>query len=60
MPGFRAGLNKILGAPETSALLALWEPFCAAIDLGIALDNWYNKRDYVNDDAEGEDTDPGI
>lgn len=60
MPGFRLGLNEILGVTSANALMAVWEPFCTLIDVSIALDNWFNKKDSVDDDAGGEDAAPGI
>lgn len=59
LPGFRIGLNNILGTSEATSLLAVWEPFCAAIDALVAADNWYNKRDQINDDGAGEDVPAG-
>lgn len=58
IPGFRAGLNAIVGADAALALFNTWEPFCLVVDGLIGLDNWYNKQDYVNDDAAGEDIAP--
>lgn len=52
LPGFTSGLNTILGPEDASALILVWEPFCAVVDGLIAADNWYNKKDL-------EDTSPG-
>lgn len=55
LPGFRIGLANILGASEATSLFALWDPLCAAVDILVASDNWFNKLDHVNDDGDGED-----
>jgi hypothetical protein len=51
-PGFTTGLNSILGPEDASAIILVWEPFCAAVDVLVASDNWYNRKDL-------EDTSPG-
>lgn len=56
MPGFRAGVISILGPEAATEILGLWDPLCAAIDVLIGLDNWYNQKDATNDDASGEDS----
>lgn len=58
LPGFRTGLNQILGATTAGDLMALWEPFCALVDTLIAADNYYNQVDRQNDDGAGEDVTP--
>lgn len=57
LPGFRGGITKILGTEDALVLFAVWDPFCAAVDLLIEADNWYNKRDTVedNDGTDSED-----
>jgi hypothetical protein len=57
IPGFRAGINRILGTDDALALLAVWDPFCAVVDLLISADDWYNKRDATTpSETGGEDT----
>lgn len=55
LPGFRLGLNQILGVEAANSLFAVWTPLCEAVDVLIAADNWYNKFDRANDDGAGED-----
>lgn len=55
LPGFRAGLNQIVGPDAALALFNTWDPFCIVVDGLIGLDNWYNKQDHAKDDASGED-----
>lgn len=56
LPGFRAGVISVLGPEAATNILGLWDPLCAAIDVLIGLDNWYNQRDTADDDSTGEDT----
>lgn len=58
LPGFRLGLINIMGTETATSLLALWDPFCALVDVLVASDNYYNQKDYQNDDGTGEDTTP--
>jgi hypothetical protein len=50
------GLAQILGPEEANTLFALWDPFCAAIDLLVETDNFFNQFDTDNDDGDGEDS----
>lgn len=45
IPGFRAGLNRILGPTAGTELWGFWEPFCQYVESLIALDDYFNKRD---------------
>lgn len=56
IPGFKVGLNKILGTSQADALMAVWEPLCALVDTLIAADNYFNQVDRQDDDGAGEDT----
>lgn len=57
LPGFRSGMNNILGADAGSAFFAVWEPLCAFVDILISTDDWYNKKDNtVPNEVGGEDT----
>lgn len=58
MPGFRTGLDAILGSDTAGDLLDAFEPFCALIDFLVARDNWYNQKDHTDDDTAGEDAAP--
>jgi hypothetical protein len=56
IPGFATGLKTILGAEVYNDFLGVWTPLCTFVDSLIALDNWYNQLDPVDDDGQGEDT----
>lgn len=56
LPGFRAGVNRILGSDTAGSFFVLWDPLCAFVDGLVGLDNWYNQFDRQNDDSDGEDT----
>lgn len=58
IPGFRAGLNTILGTTVTTNLYVVWTPLCTFIDNLVSIDNWFNQKDQVDDDAAGEDFEP--
>jgi len=58
LPGFRLGLNKILGPADAASLVAVWEPLCIFVDFLLATDDWYNKRDATLPDAEGSEDEP--
>lgn len=45
IPGFRAGLRRIIGAAPADELWGFWEPFCQYVESLIALDDYFNKRD---------------
>lgn len=55
LPGFQAGVIKILGSDTAGSFFALWNPLCEFVDGLVSLDNWYNQKDYQNDDSDGED-----
>lgn len=56
LPGFRTGLDKILGTGNAAALFDVWEPLCAVVDGIIAGDDYYNRKDHKDTDSSGEDT----
>ena len=58
LPGFRAGLNTILGEGIATDFFALWDPLCAFVDGLIGLDNWYNQIDATAEVPSGEDVTP--
>lgn len=55
LPGFRAGLDRILGGENGAQLWALFDPLCALVDTLIATDNYFNQKDRQEDDGTGED-----
>ena len=59
LPGFRAGLDKILSPTVSAELFGFWEPCCQYIESLIALDDYWNKRDAtLPDAAEGDEDGP--
>lgn len=58
LPGFRIGLNTIMGVETATSLLGLWDPLCVLVDVLVASDNYFNQKDNQNDDGTGEDTNP--
>lgn len=56
IPGFQAGLSRILGTTNYNAVNAVWVPLCEVIDELVGLDIWFNQKDLVDDDSTGEDT----
>lgn len=58
LPGFATGLKKIIGADIYGTFQALWEPLCTYVDFLVANDDWFNQKDYHEDDGQGEDTAP--
>lgn len=55
LPGFRSGLNSILGVDDTDSFYIAWTPLCNFIELLVANDNFYNQIDYVEEEAGSED-----
>jgi len=55
LPGWRVGITSILGADLATDFFAVWDPFCAVVDLAIGADNFYNQLDYQNEPGPGED-----
>jgi hypothetical protein len=56
LPGFRTGLDRILGTGNAAAVYEVWEPLCIVVDGLIAGDDYYNRKDHVDTDSSGEDT----
>ena len=54
-PGFRVGVQQILGANEAQAFFVLWDPFCAFVDILIGADNFFNQIDYQEETLGSED-----
>jgi len=44
-PGFVGGMRSILGVDTSNTFLALWVPLCSFIDVLVATDNFYNRKD---------------
>lgn len=63
IPGFKAGLDRILGNNASNQLYAVWTPFCTTLEELMALDDYFNKIDMTAPDVGGgsfTDEDPGI
>jgi hypothetical protein len=58
LPGFRSGLDTILGPDAAADLYGFWTPLCSFVDSLIALDDWYNKRDATLPDTDGSEDGP--
>lgn len=55
LPGFRVGISNILGAPTAVDFFAVWDPFCAVVELLIGADDFYNQVDYQEETSGSED-----
>jgi len=53
LPGWRVGIGGILGTDQAAEFFAVWDPFCAFVDVLIGLDNFYNQIDYQNEEPGG-------
>jgi len=53
--GWRVGIGTILGPNDAADFFAVWDPFCAVIDLLIGADNFYNQIDFSREEAGSED-----
>jgi hypothetical protein len=58
LPGFKAGLNKILGPDAGTELWGFWNPFCLYVESLIALDDHFNRRDATLPDIDGSEDAP--
>lgn len=54
-PGFRVGITQILGGTDATTFFGVWDPMCAAVDILIGADNWYNQIDYFEERVGSED-----
>lgn len=52
--GWRIGITTILGE-EATEFFAVWDPFCAVVDLLIGADNFYNQIDFSEETTGSED-----
>lgn len=48
-PGWRVGITTILGGEDAALFFAVWDPFCAFVDLMIGADNYFNQIDYQDE-----------
>ena len=46
MPGFKAGLNQMVGVTAADNFYSLWTPLCEAIEVYQATDDWAFKKDF--------------
>lgn len=58
MPGFRPGLQRILGTDNYLSFFALWDPLCTFVDSLVSTDNWFNQIDFVDEAGDSEDLGP--
>jgi hypothetical protein len=45
IPGFRNGVNEILGANRAADFFSVWDPFCSTLDLIMSEDDFFNRMD---------------
>ncbi len=57
LAGFRTGLSNILSPADATTIFGLWDPFCAAVELIIASDDWFNKKDNTSPSEGGDNED---
>lgn len=55
LPGFRTGLEGILGDENATTLFNLWDPLCGFVESLIAADNFFNQIDTEPQGDGGED-----
>lgn len=53
LAGWRSGMAAILGADAAASFFALWDPVCALVDILIASDDWFNRKDATFPDLTG-------
>ena len=58
MPGFRTGVDRILGEDSSADLIAVWTPLCTLVETLIAGDDYWNKRDASLPDLVGSEDAP--
>ena len=58
MPGFRTGVDTILGPDSSTDLIAVWTPLCTLVETLIAGDDYWNKRDASLPDLVGSEDAP--
>jgi hypothetical protein len=54
--GWRVGITTILGATQAAEFFAVWDPFCAVVDLAVGADNFFNQIDFQSE-APGDSED---
>jgi hypothetical protein len=55
-PGWRVGITTILGTANATDFFAVWDPFCAFVDIAIGADNFFNQIDF-QDEVPGDSED---
>lgn len=58
IPGFRLGVQNILGLDNAGSLFAVWDPLCSTVDLLVGVDDWFNQIDYAEETSGSEDVSP--
>lgn len=52
-PGFKPGLEAILGEVGVDDIWTLWLSFCAAFEVLVAADDFFNKKDATDPSPTG-------
>jgi len=55
LPGWRTGITQILGSDTAPGFFAVWDPFCAFVDVLIGTDDFFNQIDYNQETGGSED-----
>jgi hypothetical protein len=55
IPGFRAGVRRILGDTSAESVFLLWDPLCLLVESLVADDTFFNQIDFQPDHVGDED-----
>lgn len=55
LPGFRSGIDQILGSANSTLFLTAWDALCGVVDVLIGVDNYFNQIDFVEETTGSED-----
>jgi len=54
-PGWRVGITTILGTTDAASFFAVWDPFCAFVDLAVGADNFFNQIDFQDETPDNSE-----
>lgn len=55
LPGWRSGISLILSSDVAPDFFAVWDPFCAFVDVLIGTDDFFNQIDFNEETGGSED-----
>lgn len=58
LPGFKGGLDRMIGVTNSDNFYSLWTPLCEAIELYTATDDWPFKKDVSGGEPQDIDLGP--